>query len=246
MHNVSTLVATGLAFLLAGFVKGVIGMGLPTVAMGLLSLAMAPAQAAALYLAPSLVTNSWQAVAGPSLFGLVRRLWTFFVTVAIGIWAGAGLLTGDTTAATVALGLALAIYAAMGLAARQFRVPRRWEVWLSPLIGLTTGLINGATGIFVIPAVPYLQALDMKRDDLIQALGLSFLLSTVVLGVVLARAGFLGVSAAGLSALAILPAVVGMYAGQRVRGRIPPKVFRTCFFLGMLGLGLHLASRALV
>ena len=47
-------------FLLAGLVKGVIGMGLPTVAMGLLALVLPPAEAAAIVVVPSLVTNVWQ------------------------------------------------------------------------------------------------------------------------------------------------------------------------------------------
>jgi uncharacterized protein len=42
-----SLVAITSIFVLAGFVKGVIGLGLPTVAMGLLALLMTPAQAAA-------------------------------------------------------------------------------------------------------------------------------------------------------------------------------------------------------
>ncbi|HEY0438739.1 MAG TPA: sulfite exporter TauE/SafE family protein, partial [Xanthobacteraceae bacterium] len=54
------IAAVAAAFVLAGLVKGVIGMGLPTVAMGLLGLAMPPAQAAALLLIPSFVTNVWQ------------------------------------------------------------------------------------------------------------------------------------------------------------------------------------------
>ncbi|NVZ80096.1 sulfite exporter TauE/SafE family protein, partial [Pseudomonas gingeri] len=51
-------------FLLAGTVKGVIGLGLPTVAMGLLGLAMVPAQAAALLIIPATLTNVWQLAAG--------------------------------------------------------------------------------------------------------------------------------------------------------------------------------------
>ena len=60
------LVVATLTFLLAGFVKGVIGLGLPTVSMGLLSLVMAPAKAASLLIVPSFVTNVWQLAAGPS------------------------------------------------------------------------------------------------------------------------------------------------------------------------------------
>ncbi|MFZ0847366.1 MAG: sulfite exporter TauE/SafE family protein, partial [Pseudolabrys sp.] len=67
--------ATAGAYLLAGFTKGVIGLGLPTVAIGLLGLMMTPAQAAAILVLPSLVTNIWQFTAGGGLLALVRRLW---------------------------------------------------------------------------------------------------------------------------------------------------------------------------
>jgi hypothetical protein len=67
------LAAITAIFVLAGFVKGVIGLGLPTVAMGLLALVMTPAQAAALLVVPSFLTNVWQAM-GPELTPLVRRL----------------------------------------------------------------------------------------------------------------------------------------------------------------------------
>jgi uncharacterized protein len=245
MFDGSTLAVTGLAFLLAGVVKGVIGMGLPTVAIAVLTLTMPPALAAALYVLPAIVTNAWQGVAGPNLLGLLRRLGTMFAGVIAGIWFGAGVLTGDTSGhAAIALGIALASYAAFGLMSFELRVPRPWEVWLSPLIGLATGLVTGATGIFIVPAVPYIQALQMEREELIQSLGLSFLIATVTLALVLARAGILGSEVAVVSMVAVVPAVIGMYVGQIFRTSASPKTFRTCFFLGMLGLGLNLASRA--
>ena len=74
-------------FVLAGFVKGVIGLGLPTVAMGLLALVMTPAQAAALLVVPSFLTNVWQAM-GPELIPLVRRLWPMLLGICAGVWAG--------------------------------------------------------------------------------------------------------------------------------------------------------------
>lgn len=81
-------------FLLAGQVKGVTGPGLPTVGVGLLSLAMPPAEAASLVVVPSLVTNVWQMGPGAALSPLVRRLWPMLAGVCLGTWAGAGLLTG--------------------------------------------------------------------------------------------------------------------------------------------------------
>jgi len=243
------LLATAAIFLLAGLVKGVIGLGLPTVAVGLLGLTMAPAQAAALIVAPSLVTNVWQLAAGPRLGALLRRLWPMLLGICAGTWAGArvGLLGGDTGGqATAALGGALVLYALVGLSAARVAVPPRLEPLLSPLVGAATGLVSAATGVFVIPAVPYLQALALEKDDLVQALGLSFTVSTVALAGGLLGNGALGLGVAGASLLALAPALLGMVLGQRVRARVPPGPFRRWFFFGLLALGAHLGSRAVL
>ena len=46
--------------------------------------------------------------------------------------------------------------------------------------------------------------------------------------------------------LALAPALAGMFAGQWLRSRVSPATFRLCFFVGLLALGLHLASRAVL
>jgi uncharacterized membrane protein YfcA len=236
-----------LTFLLAGLVKGVIGVGLPTMAIGLLSLTMPPAQAAAIMVVPALVTNIWQALAGPNIVTLTRRLWPMFAAVCAGTWLGAGLIApGDTSRAMLGLGTLLALYAIVGLSPARFAVPARAEWWLAPIVGALTGAASAATGVFMVPAVPYLQALEFDRDDLVQAIGLSVLVSSLALGLLLASDGVLKAANAGASVLALLPAVGGMALGQRVRMLVRPEVFRICFFIGLLLLGIHLAFRALI
>lgn len=234
-------------FVLAGMVKGVTGLGLPTVAMGLLGLAMPPAEAAALIAIPSLVTNVWQMAGGPSLGPLLRRLWPMQAGICLGTLAGGGLLAaGEGDPATAALGLALATYAAIGLS--PFRLPvisAGTEAWLGPAAGAITGLVTAVTGVFVIPAVPYLQALRLDREELVQALGLSFTVSTLALSVSLLGAGVLDGRTASSSLLALLPALAGISAGQWLRRTVSPETFRRCFFLGLLLLGLYLAARGL-
>jgi hypothetical protein len=233
-------------FLLAGLVKGVIGMGLPTVAMGLLALALPPAEAAAILVVPSLVTNVWQLLAGPSFGELARRLWPMMLGVMAGTVAGAGVLAGDASGlAEACLGAALAFYAVVGLSGIKLTVTRTRETWLAPIIGVTTGLVTGATGVFVIPAVPYLQAIGLEKEDLIQALGLSFTVSTIALALGLLRVDAWQTQSIGHSALALLPALGGMQLGQMLRQRIAPSTFRTVFFAGLLLLGLYLALRGL-
>lgn len=230
-----------LTFLMAGAVKGVIGLGLPTIAMGLLGLAMPPAQAAALLIVPSTVTNVWQLASGGHLRGLLRRLWPMLVMIFLGTLTGSvwlGISSGSWAAH--ALGAALLLYALVGLWLPPLSLRPGQEVWLGPLCGALTGLITAATGVFVIPAVPYLGALDLDRDERVQALGLSFTVSTLALAIGLAGQDALGSQALGASLLVLAPALLGMYVGQWLRQRISAQLFKRCFFIGLALLGAHL------
>jgi uncharacterized protein len=236
----------GFVFLLAGLVKGVIGMGLPTVSVGLLCLVMPPAQAAALLVAPSLATNAWQMIVGGHLPAMLRRFWPMMLGVAVGTGTVAAFFSvGAGGYAANALGLVLALYGALGLANVPLGIPARVEPILSPVVGLATGVVTATTGSFVMPSVPYLQSLGLGRDQLVQALGLSFTVSTSVLAIGLARDGVLQ-SLAGPSILALIPAALGMMLGQALRRRVRESTFRRCFFLGMLALGLQLALKGMV
>lgn len=247
MSDVTLVVVwIGLTFVAAGLVKGVVGMGLPTVAMGVLSLVMAPAAAAAMLVVPSLVTNVWQLMAGPAFAALLRRLATMMLAVFAGTVLGIGGLTGPSASlAGAALGAVLALHGAVGLVALRFTVPAGVEPWLSPLVGLLTGLITGATGIFVIPAVPYLSSLGLAKEELIQALGLSFTVSTVALACALGLSGHFQWAAASGSLLAVVPALAGMFIGQHVRSKLRPAVFRQWFFVGLIVLGGYMIARVL-
>jgi uncharacterized membrane protein YfcA len=178
VEHLPLIVAT-LTFLIAGFVKGVIGLGLPTVSMGLLSLVMAPAKAASLLIVPSFVTNVWQLAAGPSFGRLARRLWLMLAGVVVGTLAGTGLL-------------------------------------------------------------------NLDKEDMIQALGLSFTVSTIALAASLAAGGAFALGDIGASTAALAPALLGLAAGGALRGRFSEQTFPRVFFGGLLVLGAHLASRAVM
>jgi uncharacterized membrane protein YfcA len=234
------------AFVLAGFVKGVLGQGLPTVAVGLLSLVMSPGEAAALVVIPALLTNIWQGWFGRSFGPLIRRLWPTLLASFLGTfaatWAGLGLLTPEAaTIARKALGIALILYGILGVSRVRLQVPPRAEPWLGPLMGAANGAVATATGIFMVPVIPYIQALGLNRDDLVQAQGISFTVSTFALTLVVVANGTLTASNGIASMIAMLITFVGMFGGQYVRNLFQPEVFRFLFFLGMLVLGINLA-----
>lgn len=230
-----------LIFILAGVVKGITGMGLPTVAMGLLGTLISVPMAASLLVIPSLVTNLWQAWCGPAVFPLFKKLWSMMLFSAFSTLIAMVFLTQMNSAwARFALGCALIVYAMYSLVAPKLSVSRRAEQWLSPVIGLLTGLITGITGVFVIPAVPYLQALDLNKDELIQALGLSFTVSTLALAIGLSLQHQFDVGKISLSIFVLIPALLGMWLGQKIRHKMNPQRFKQFFFAFLMLLGLQL------
>jgi uncharacterized membrane protein YfcA len=238
------ILATALTFLLAGIVKGVTGMGLPTVAMGLLGAIMSPVAAAALLIVPTFVSNIWQLFSGPNFGALARRLWPMLLGILVSTVATSSILaSGNTRWTTMALGAALVIYAGYTLFARQLFVPKSAEPWLSALVGLMTGAVTGGTGVLVIPAVPYLQALGLGKDDLIQALGLSFTVSTIALATGLASRGAFQLDNLAMSSFALVPALLGMWLGQAIRRKVSPTTFRRWFLIALIVLGAELALR---
>lgn len=233
-------------FFLGGLVKGAIGLGLPTVVMGLLSILMAPAQAAAMLVIPAIATNIWQMSAGPAFGPLLKRLAPMMLGVTLGTFATVGFLTGAGAWTIAALGAVLALYGILGFMPRRFHVRPGAEKWASPVVGLVNGALSGTTGVFVIPGVPYLDSLRMERDTLIQAIGIHAFFCPLVLATALLARGQLPAAAAGSGAAALLPALAGLYAGQRLRRRLDAAAFRRWFFAGLVALGGYMVLRAVL
>ena len=241
----STLFAVALAFGVAGAVKGLSGMGLPTVAITLLSLMMSPIAAASLLVLPSLATNLVQCV-GRFAAALAKRLWPLWAGVLIGVlFSPLPSLGASGGAVKLMLGSVLIAYGLWGLAGPALPRPGRLEPLISAAVGYVTGVITAATGVFVLPLTPYLNALDLEREELIQALGLSFTVCTISLmfGIGGARVASAALSLEG--ALALLAAFGGMYAGSAVRARLNRKTFQRVLFAAFVTVGAGMILKEL-
>ena len=173
-------------FLLAGLVKGMIGLGLPAVSMGLLTMMISPFQAASLLIVPSMVTNIWQLFAEGQVLHVLQRFWSLLLGIIIGsIWSIFPRLGQSDFNSEALLGGMLLLYGLYGLAAKQIPNLSRYAAVLSPLVGYLGGALTVATGVVVIPVVPYLQSLHLQRDDLVQSLGMAFTVSTACLAIFL-------------------------------------------------------------
>lgn len=241
--EVLSLVAA--AFLLGGLVKGLIGTGLPTVALAVLALTIGLKEAMALIVVPALVTNLWQAFSGGAFLPLLRRLWTLLGLLCLGAWLGAGVLArGDALFFSGLLGLLLCLYSAISLSTPQIPAPGRREVWMSPLAGGVTGVVTGLTGTFLMPSALYLQALALPRDQLIQAMGIVFATATLALVVSLGGHGLFSQELGALSLAGLPTALLGQVLGQQLRRRFSEQRFRLFFFAALAVIGAYLAFRA--
>ncbi len=234
-------------FLIAGTVKGVIGLGLPTISLGILTATLGLEPAMALMLAPSFVTNLWHAMAGADRRAMLARTWPFITaaTVSVGLGAAALPRLGSGLLSSL-LGVLLICYGATGLSRALPPLPRRAEAWLGPLAGITNGVFTGLTGSAVVPGVAYLESIGLPRDQLVQAMGVLFAASTAALALALAVLGRLTLDLNILSVLAVAPALLGMRVGQSLRQRLSEARFRAIFFHSLLVLGAWLALRHLL
>ena len=232
-----------LVFLLAGGVKGVVGLGLPTVAVALLSAVFGIEAALPLLVIPSFVTNVWQGAVGGHALALFRRFGVALAIIPVTTWIGYHYIFIAAPAAMErVLGAVLILYAGAGLAALRLTIPVGTEPVLTPLVGVVNGLVTGVTGTFTTPLVMYLEALGLDRDELVQMMGIAFSVSTAALAAVLILHGAYRLDAGYVSAVAVLPAIAGMVAGARVRARLTPAAFRKWLLIALALLGFKLLA----
>ena len=247
MLETDIIIIATVAFLMGGFVKGVVGLGLPTISLAILTATVGLKEAMVLMLFPSFVTNVWQAVTGGQLISILRRVWSFLAAGSICIWIATGWLAkADAVLLSGVFGILLAIYGAVSLFARTLPPPGKAEPWLTPIVGAVAGIITGLTGSFTVPGIMYLQTLGLAKDIFIQAMGVVFTMSTLTLGISLAANDLMPKELGMLSIAGLVPAALGMAFGQRIRDKLSEQQFKKVLFASLIVVGAYIAVRAAV
>ena len=245
MWTLETVALVTVTFLIGGLVKGALGLGLPPIALAFMAAPLGVKAAMGIMLGPTVLTNIWQALAGPSLKVLLARLWSFLLAAFVGIWFGVDILAVTSGNLVLgALGLFLALYSLVSLMSPQIPPPGKREKMLSPIAGGVGGIVFGFTGTFIVPGVLYLQALGLNREMMVQALGLTFVTISVALAISFTRHQLVPSEVFWLALYAVCPTVVGLVLGTRFRHRISEAQFRQYFFIALFVAGLYMLARA--
>lgn len=227
-------------FLLAGTVKGLVGLGLPTITIALTSLVLPLTESIALIALPTIFTNVWQAAIGGQFRIIARRQWPLIVPLAISLYLTMWLIgqKGPNWAFLV-LAAVLIVYSGLGLLRIRLHIHADLERPLAPVVGVVSGVVAGLVGVPIIPLMPYLQGLDIKPSELVQTLGVVLCATSLTLTASLLFFGLLDGPRAIVSAAAVVPALAGMWVGQQIRLRLSVDQFRLAVFWALLLTGVY-------
>jgi len=233
------------ALFLGALVKGMLGLGLPLIAVPLLTLVVDAQVAIAALMLPIVASNLWQALVGGQILVNLRRFWPLIVVMVPMIVVGASLLTSlDTPTLDLILGIAMIVISVINLTRLRFSIPPHWEQRAGVITGFITGILTGMTSFYGPPLVLYTQAIGLKKEVFVPAIGALYLIGGLTLTFSLGGYGVLDGPVLLASALGIIPTFIAMALGQRLSRRISQDAFRKAIFILLLIIGASLITRS--
>lgn len=235
-----------IAFFLGGVLKGMLGIGLPLMVISVLGIFLSPTLIVALLVVPIVMSNFWQAFRHGFPEGGIKRLLPMSLVFVIFTSIGAMMLTNiEQGLLFISLGTIVAGFSLLNLLGLKLVVPTRHEVWAGPFTGVVAGLMNGISTVNGPPLIMYLVGIQLEKDDFVKAYGLVALFGSLPLALSYIAVGIFGLQEFLISSLAMVPAFLGLWTGQVVRGHINQDLFRKVLLITLVLLGGNLIRRGL-
>lgn len=239
--DVTSLGIAALGLFVAGIIKGATGLGYASCALPFLALAMGLKQAIPLVMLPAMASNFMIICITPHRVESLRRFWPLYIAAIPGIMVGIYLLVWfGPKLPTMGLGILIVAYSAYSIARPLQVIPKKLEMPLQVPIGLINGLLTGLTGSQVLPFLPYILGLHLDPDRTTQAINLAITIWSGVMLIALYHSGVASTGSLIGSVLALVPALLGIFAGSICRPLIPERHYRLVVqvVLGFLGVSL--------
>ena len=234
------------AYVVAASIKGMTGIGFSTSCLPIMALRLDLKVAIPLVIIPSIVSNIVVMVQAGRFREALRRFWPMYVSSIPGLLIGLSVLVAiNIVAAKAILGLVLIVYALWALINKSFFLSEKWERTLKMPAGFCTGFVNGLTGSQVMPSLPYLLSLNLHKNDFVQAINISFTLSSFVMLVGMNRLGYLPSSTLLLAIGGLVPVLTTVYFAGRLQKRLTGEFHRRMVLGFLLIMGATLLLKVL-
>lgn len=242
-----TLLAIAGGLAAGGLVKGVTGMGLPLVAVPIMTLFVPVPVAVSIMSIPIIVANLWQSWQGGMWRQVVRRTWPLLAVQPFGMAAGVALLAwADPRIVIGVLGVLTLLFVAMAHYQPDVVISPQQERWVAPTLGLCSGFSGGVSSLFGTPIAIYLFLLGLKKDEFVAAIGVTYAYGGIVLILTLCAFGVLGIQLTAWSLVATPAVFAGMWLGQQLRRRLNADTFRIVVLAVLFIAGLNMLRRAIM
>jgi len=240
------MLAAAVVYVLAGLVKGTIGIGLPTAGVSLTAQFTDVRTAITLALMPMLLTNVWQVFRSRQDTHKTRRFWPLlvFMLLSIAVFAYAA-SSVPINAATLLLGFSVLLFAAVSLVKEIPQVPQRHDKKLQVVSGIVSGFMGGITGVWAPPMVMYMSAARVDKATFVATMGVLLMCGSAVLCLAYGSVGLLTKGQAIASLMLVVPAITGFAIGENIRSRVNEELFKKLVLLFFLVMGLNIIRRGL-
>lgn len=218
---------------------------MPVVAVTGLTFFFGLPNAIAITIIPALVANAIQAFDGKNTKKIIRRITPFLVPAIVTTWAGTIMLTNYTDIAVIALAGVLLVYSISGTFGLVTKIKNKHDKWVAPVCGVMCGIANGMTGVASPPTIIYLNGIELKKNELSQALGICFLVLFIVLAICLWSQKILNQELVMLGIIAIIPTVAGQWAGRKLRTKMSEQMFRYVLYRILILVAAYLIIKTI-
>lgn len=234
------------AFTLAGVIKGTAGIGLPTAAIGILGQIVDPRLAIALTVLPVIAANVWQTISAGAVIETARKFWLFATTLVIFLLIMSQFVTAlPTNILSLFIGVMIVTFSTINLIGVIPKLPERFDFIAQGISGVASGISGGLTGLWGPTMLIYFLARRTEKEEFVRAMGALLFIGGLPLAFGYWKAGLLNATTAPISALLIVPTLVGFGIGAQIRRRLDADRFRTLVLIMFLLMGLNMLRRAL-
>ena len=233
-------------YLIAGTIKGTLGVGLPTTALTLMTFFLSPFQALAINLVPMFITNIWQFSRAKNLIALMKRYAFFAFGLSVAIF-GFSFVTVQLSSNGVRMALAGAviIFAVYNMIQRPFVLSQAHDKSWQLFFGVMAGVMGALTSMWAVPLVMYLLSRKLSPRDFVDAAGFLLLVGCIPLSVGYFYTGLVTADVIGPAIAGTIGSLSGFQLGERLRGLINADLFKKILLWFFLLMGVRMAIVAL-
>ncbi|WP_206957645.1 sulfite exporter TauE/SafE family protein [Trinickia acidisoli] len=234
------------ALVIGGIVKGIVSIGVPIVAMPILSQMMPVKQAVLLLSMPVILGNIPQALEGGETFATARGIAAPLVGTVLGNIIGVSILISLEPHHAQAIAGALLIFAALLLlASPRFSIAPRWVKPAGFGLGFGAALMESIASIPGPLLAIYLIATGARGKAFTKQMAIILVVSILTLLVAFKSGAHASIGDVLISAAASVPVIAGIVIARPLRDKLPPHAFRILVLLFVLAAAAQMIRKAM-